>query len=128
MRIPHFSYDDLIASLEILRRRTDTRVLAELIAYAGYLVAEIDLRKMLKYLVRRGKLVRHGRGAQATVRLRGQQLVDALIQQKIQKSAEPWPGQWTSCRSPCGSPSRKTSWKERPSARSPGRATFPWER
>ena len=90
-----FGYSDLLECLELLRRRTDTRLIAELIALIGQYVLEVDVKAALRYLRWKGRIKRQGGSGPPAFDLVGTRGTDATIAEKVRKSAVDWDGTWT---------------------------------
>ncbi len=89
-----FSYSDLMACLEVLRGRTDGQPLAYMVALVGEYVVDRDLKTMLRYLAKRGRIKRVARGRDTTYVVHGPQLAEGIVAQKMLKSARHWDEKW----------------------------------
>jgi len=91
---PRFTYEDLLDCVAVLRNAAYGKPLAELIALVGYYVVDRDVMRMLRYLVRRGKLRRVGERGRARYELHSSDLAAQITELKVKRSAEPWDGAW----------------------------------
>ena len=90
-----FNYEDLLASFEMFRYRGDTRIAYDVMAWLVSELGETDVRDVLRYLVRRGRLFRRGRASTSDLELPERSRPDAIMAEKIQKSSQPWDGRWS---------------------------------
>jgi phenylacetic acid degradation operon negative regulatory protein len=90
-----FCYEDLLDCIELLRRRTDTRVLYEIIAWVGAIAADFNLSDAFRYLARKGKLLRNRRAGETTYELAPGARTTRAEELKRRKHAEGWDGEWS---------------------------------
>ncbi len=89
------TYSDLLDAVWVLRNSAYGKPLAYFVSLVGGYLLECDLRRMLGYLVRRGKLNRRGEGKDARYTLRGPEDGDRIVTLKIEKSRTPWRNEWS---------------------------------
>jgi len=89
-----FDYADLLECIDFLGSRAYGKPLAYLISLVGYYVVDRDLRQMLNYLVRRGRLERREDGGDPRYLLRGPRSGSNIVEMKTRKSRARWQGAW----------------------------------
>ena len=87
-----FSYDALLECTSVLRSRAYGRILWDLVRLVDEHIVEPQAQRMLRYLVRTGRLHRAGRGPDALYLLPDRR--DDIARLKIKKCDEPWDGLW----------------------------------
>jgi len=90
-----FGYSDLLACLELLRRRRDTRPIAHLIALIAQYALEVDVKAALRYLRWKGWIRRGQKGSHPAFELAAPCSGDPIVELKQEKSARRWDGTWT---------------------------------
>ena len=88
------TYGEIVDATWALRNSAYGRILLDFVDLAWAVVEEIDVRAMLRYLVRRGKLERNGQGDAALYRVPAPTGLPNVVSRKIEKSREPWQGRW----------------------------------
>jgi len=89
-----FTYGDLLECIAVLRTRAYGKFLAELISLVGYYVVDRDVKQMLSYLVRLGKVERRPAGKDTRYAVGGAGLSDPIVAAKVRKSRRRWRGTW----------------------------------
>jgi len=90
-----FTYSELLECLRMLPHHTGARTVGYLLAVLGSTITEGRLRHMLRYLVRKRRLIRHGKGCDARFSVASPCEPDRIVKRKIELSARKWPGEWS---------------------------------
>ena len=93
--LQRFSYSDVLLCMDILQRHSGSRHLAYLIGLIGWEIAELDLRHILRYFIRRGTISKRQTQAGTTYKLSEAWSADNLVQLKMRKSREAWQNTWS---------------------------------
>jgi len=89
-----FTYSDLLACLQVLRGRATGRPLAYVVALVGGFIMEGDLRRMLRYFVRKGTVEQRDEANGRVYLLSGPSRASGIVHLKVEKSQAPWNGKW----------------------------------
>jgi phenylacetic acid degradation operon negative regulatory protein len=89
-----FSYEDFLDSLSVLRRGAYGREVVAIIEALTEGAESINVKGMLQYLARCGRLVKKGQRGKATYTLADKRRPNRFVEQKMMKSQKRWDRTW----------------------------------
>lgn len=89
-----FTYEDLLECVAVLRTRAYGGILWDFVNLVDEFIVEGELKRMLSYLVRKGKLLRSPDGSDVRYARPRARPRDEIVQLKLDKTEDPWPGRW----------------------------------